>query len=61
MKKIQDMLKKKEAWKKREEEWKKQQEAEAEQYKETPYREEIELCERLISYCQKLLPVEEVK
>jgi len=37
---------------------KKLREAEEESNKETPYIEEMELCDRLISYCQKLVPQE---
>jgi len=58
-KKIQEGLKKdKKLGKKRQEEEKKLREAEEESNKETPYIEEMELCDRLISYCQKLVPQE---
>jgi predicted phage tail protein len=41
---------------KREEEWRKQREQEAAENKEIPYLTQIELCELLIKYCNKLNP-----
>jgi len=57
-KKFKKDLKDKKLGKKRQEEEKKLREAEEESNKETPYIEEMELCDRLISYCQKLVPQE---
>jgi len=55
-----DKLIREETRRKREEEWKKQKEAEIEENKEIPYRVQIELCELLIGYTQKLNPSTEV-
>lgn len=59
IKRKKDKLIREEQRKKREEEWKKQREAEQEENKEIPYRAQIELCELLINYCNKVSPVVE--
>jgi len=59
MKKIQDRLKRDAVRKAREEEDRKVREVEEAQFKDTPYREEMELCDLLLAYLNKLLPHEQ--
>jgi hypothetical protein len=58
MRKVQDRLKRDQVRKQREEEDRKFREAEEAQNKETPYRVEMELCDLLVNYANKLLPQE---
>jgi len=60
MKKVQDRLKRDRDFKQREDEERKQRDLEDAQYKEVPYKDEMALCELLISYCLKLSPQEKV-
>jgi len=60
MKKVQDRLKRDQEWKQREDEERKQRELDEAQYKDVPYKEEIDLCDLLIKYALKLQPQEKV-
>jgi DNA repair exonuclease SbcCD ATPase subunit len=56
MQKIKAGLLRAEERKKKQEEWEKRQKERQEENRETPYVQEVELCDQLIQYCNRLLP-----